>query len=225
MSTRVETADAFDWLTRQAHESMDLIITDPPYESLEKHRSKGTTTRLSKSKSSSNEWFGTIANDRLPELMAKLYSVLRKHRHCYVMCDQETLFALRPAAEGAGFKWWKALVWDKGRIGMGYHYRARHELIAFLEKGKRKLTSLSVADVLNVAPVHRGYPAEKPVALIDILVEQSSVQGETICDPFFGSGSTLVSARSKGRLPTGCDIAPAAMKHYLERRKVGDAST
>ncbi|MHA1988316.1 MAG: site-specific DNA-methyltransferase, partial [Promethearchaeota archaeon] len=40
-------------------ESIDLIITDPPYESLEKHRRKGTTTRLKQSKSSSNKWFKT----------------------------------------------------------------------------------------------------------------------------------------------------------------------
>ena len=42
--------DAVDWLRDQPAESLDLLITDPAYESLEKHRAVGTTTRLKHSK-------------------------------------------------------------------------------------------------------------------------------------------------------------------------------
>ena len=45
--------DAVAWLLDQRSESVDLLITDPAYESLEKHRAVGTTTRLKHSKSSS----------------------------------------------------------------------------------------------------------------------------------------------------------------------------
>jgi DNA modification methylase len=38
--------DAVDWLRQLPDASVDLLITDPPYESLEKHRAIGTTTRL-----------------------------------------------------------------------------------------------------------------------------------------------------------------------------------
>ena len=57
------------------------------------------------------------------------------------------MFAAKPAAEQAGFKFWKPLVWDKCAIGMGYHYRARYEFILFFEKGKRKLNNLSIPDI------------------------------------------------------------------------------
>ena len=40
-------------------------------------------------------------------------------------------------AERAGFKFWKPLVWDKRTIGMGYHYRARYELILFFRRAAR----------------------------------------------------------------------------------------
>lgn len=55
--------DAFKWLQRLETESVDCFITDYPYESLEKHRKVGTTTRLKQSKSSSNEWFGELVID------------------------------------------------------------------------------------------------------------------------------------------------------------------
>ena len=42
----VAVADAVDWLRGQPAESIDLLVTDPAYESLEKHRAVGTTTRL-----------------------------------------------------------------------------------------------------------------------------------------------------------------------------------
>ena len=48
--------DAVRWLQDQPSESIDLLITDPAYESLEKHRAVGTTTRLKHSKASSNDW-------------------------------------------------------------------------------------------------------------------------------------------------------------------------
>ena len=58
--------DAVEWLRELPDETVDLFITDPPYESLEKHRAIGTTTRLKHSKSSSNDWFRIFPNSRFP---------------------------------------------------------------------------------------------------------------------------------------------------------------
>ncbi len=72
---------AVAWLRALPSESIDLVITDPPYESLEKHRAIGTTTRLKHSKSSSNDWFSIFPNVRFPELFAEVYRVLRRNTH------------------------------------------------------------------------------------------------------------------------------------------------
>ncbi|MEO8707310.1 MAG: DNA methyltransferase, partial [Kofleriaceae bacterium] len=141
--------DAVTWLRALPSESIDLVVTDPPYESLEKHRAIGTTTRLKHSKASSNEWFSIFPNTRFPELFAEVYRVLRRNTHFYLYCDPETMFVAKPLAEEAGFKFWKPIVWDKKSIGMGYHYRARYECILFFEKGKRKLNNLGIADILE----------------------------------------------------------------------------
>ncbi len=211
--------DAVNWLSTLAPASVDLIITDPPYESLEKHRKIGTTTRLKVSDGSSNQWFEIFPNERFESLLTEIYRVLKKNSHFYLFCDQETMFYVKPIAEKIGFKFWKPIVWNKMAIGMGYHYRAKYEFVLFFEKGKRKLNNLGIADVLECKRVYRGYPTEKPVSLLETLITQSSSEGDMVIDPFFGSGSTLVAANNLNRKAMGCDISNAA-HDYLKQRLV-----
>lgn len=82
--------DCLDWLPELEPDSVDLIITDPPYESLERHRAVGTTTRLKKSKASSNPWFNCFPNTSYFQLFQRLYAAGAKDSHCYVFCDSET---------------------------------------------------------------------------------------------------------------------------------------
>jgi site-specific DNA-methyltransferase (adenine-specific) len=197
--------------------SVDLIITDPPYESLEKHRKVGTTTRLKHSKSSSNDWFSIFSNDRFPSFFSEAYRILAKNSHLYLFCDQETMFIVKPIAEAIGFKFWKPLVWDKMRIGMGYHYRARYEFILFFEKGKRKLSDLGIPDVITVPRIWKGYPTEKPSAVSEVLLLQSSLPGELVLDPFCGSGSVGVASIRTGRNFLGADISASAVNLTHDR--------
>ncbi len=209
--------DAVDWLQTLPDASVDLIITDPPYESLEKHRAIGTTTRLKNSKASSNQWFEIFPNHRFGALFEQLYRVLKRDRHCYVFCDAETMFVIKPIAEAAGFKFWKPIVWDKVAIGMGYHYRARYEFVLFFEKGKRKLNNLGIPDILTIKRVYRGYPTEKPARLSEILIEQSTQPGELVIDPFMGSGSVGVAALEIARRFEGNDKCHEAVMASRDR--------
>ncbi|HEX4418378.1 MAG TPA: site-specific DNA-methyltransferase [Kofleriaceae bacterium] len=213
--------DAVAWLRQLPSESIDLMITDPPYESLEKYRAIGTTTRLKHSKSSSNDWFSIFPNDRFPELFAEVHRVLRRNTHFYLFCDPETMFVAKPLAELAGFKFWKPLIWDKRKIGMGYHYRARYECILFFEKGKRKLSDLGIADILEAPRISGGYPAEKPVAVSEILIRQSTELGQLVIDPFMGSGSVGQAAVSSGRMFLGNDLCAEAVD--ITRGRLRDA--
>jgi len=209
--------DAVGWLQSLPADSVDLVITDPAYESLEKHRAIGTTTRLKHSKSSSNDWFTIFPNARFGELFREVYRVLRPDTHFYLLCDAETMFVAKPEAEQAGFRFWKPLVWDKCTIGMGYHYRARYEFILFFEKGKRKLNDLGVPDVLTIPRIRGGYPAEKPPEVAEILITQSSQPGDVVCDPFMGSGSVGVAALRTQRRFLGNDLNAEAVKIAAKR--------
>lgn len=145
-------SDAIVFLDSLPRNSVDLILSDPPYESLERHRAKGTTTRLKQSEGSSNQWFSTVSNDYLHRFMVAAYSVLKPERHFFLYCDDETLVLLWRLAEIVGFYPWKKMPWVKTvsagdlvtedievasaevRPGTGYHYGASHENILFLEK-------------------------------------------------------------------------------------------
>jgi site-specific DNA-methyltransferase (adenine-specific) len=216
-SHQLHQGDAVEWLRGMPAASMDLMITDPAYESLEKHRAIGTTTRLKHSKASSNDWFTVFPNERFDELFDAAYHALAKNSHLYLFCDAETMFVAKPAGERAGFKFWKPLVWDKKRIGMGYHYRARYEFVLFFEKGKRKLNDLGVSDILEAPRVYNGYPTEKPVSVSEVLVAQSSMPGEVVADPFMGSGSVGVAALGLGREFCGNDVCEEAVAIAAER--------
>lgn len=228
--------DALRLLQALPDQSVDLAIFDPAYESLEKHRKTGTTTRLKDSKASSNEWFETFPNSRYHELFRELFRVMKKGTFVYMFCDEETrdivtsgfspqypeINLIEEGHSGpkspmldAGFKFWKSIIWDKVHTGMGYHYRAQHELILMAEKvlrkGKhRKLNDLGCGDVLKATRLKGKdyYPTEKPLALMWKLITQSTEEGDTVLDFFCGSGVVGEAARKAGRQFILGDIKP-----------------
>jgi site-specific DNA-methyltransferase (adenine-specific) len=151
--------------------------------------------------------------------------VLKPGRHCYVMTNHESLFEFRGAWPDS-LQWHKPLVWDKRVIGMGYHYRAQYEFVIFASAGRRtshRLNNLGTGDVLSVRALRAGrgpayYPSEKPVELMAILLGQSCVPGEVVCDPFFGSGSVAMAAEHLGVEFWGCDAAPKAHEYLAARQ-------
>jgi len=209
---RLGQFDALDFLRGLPAACVDLVVTDPPYESLEKHRAKGTTTRLKVSKGSSNAWFPVVSNVYLSDVVKELARVMKRNSHLYLMCDPDTSWHARVWGEAAGLKWWNNVVWTKRRMGMGYHYRRQHELVAFFEKGKRRLHNLGICDVLGpYDAVRDGYPTEKPEALCRLLIEQSSDPGMVVLDPFMGSGTVGAAAVRCGRLFWGTDVQQGAV--------------
>lgn len=204
--------DAVAFLESLESESVDLVLTDPAYESLEKHREIGTTTRLT-------DWFEIFPQVRMFDLFKQIYRVLKRDRHFYMISDWETHVACLPLAEPLGFTVWSPIVWDKGSIGTGYHWRSQYELVSFFEKGKRNLNDLSKPNVQRCKRiVGKGmYPTEKPPELLQRFIENSTHEGELVVDPFFGSGSTLIAAKRCARRYAGSDISPRAYAHASAR--------
>jgi site-specific DNA-methyltransferase (adenine-specific) len=195
---------------------------------MERWRKLGTTTRLKKSKSSSNEWFETFPNEGYFPLFGHLYRVMKPGTHLYMFCDEETrdlvctgfspqtgeTLGESPLLK-AGFKYWKSIVWDKVVAGMGYHYRAQHEFIIFaekvLKKGKhRRLNDAKPGDVLSAKRLKgkQYWPTEKPPAIIWTLINQSSEAENVILDCFTGSGVVGQLCQRMGRYFILGDIKP-----------------
>ena len=243
----VLSGDCVKWLNRLPEAGVHLTITDPPYASMDRHRSRGTTTRLSTSKSSSNTWFESFPNDRYNELFKALWRIHKKDTHCYMFCDSETehiiLSGVNPflgetyfddkgmsPSRSAGFKPWPSLIWvkvkdakekiseDNVSMGMGYHWRRSEDRILFLERGKRNLNHLEWPNVLVGERARRkDFPSQKPVSVIDRLILNSSEEGEIILDPFSGSGQISVAAYHLKRRSVAIEKDPIAARSIKQK--------
>lgn len=235
--------DAFEMMESLEDGSVNLIITDPPYASLEKHRDSKRRIRDYERKKAAGElegtriprlrdWFEIMPNDMIPKLIDELYRILAPDSHCYVYCDDETSDLISLAVkdqvsrngEKNAFKWWKRIVWDKGHRGQGYHYANQHEFVIFLEKGKRKLNTNAYPSVLKYKRVSKNAlggrdpgPTEKPVGLNEIFVKNSSNKGDLVFDPFCGTGSAGVASLFHGREFLGFDLKKKSV-HVARRR-------
>lgn len=128
-------------------ESVDLSIHDPAYESLEKHRHGGPNNI--RKMSTAEGWFKTFPNRRYKKWLAQLARIHKNNTHIYIVCDEETMDVIKSLGERdknndlwfhtkyGKLRYWKALVWNKSLMGMGYHYRAQKEFVLWLEKGTR----------------------------------------------------------------------------------------
>lgn len=199
----VVQGDALEEVRKLATESVDALITDPPYAWLDGFRERMTTSWKRMKVDFERQDVGS-------ELGLELYRVLREGAHAFVFVPAETgttrphINRLIETLERCGFVFRKKFVWDKVSIGMGYSGRARHEGILFLTRGraKRKPCDLTVPDVLTsraIAPRRRRHPCEKPLGLLGMLIRFATLAGETVLDVFAGSCATGLAALAAGR--------------------------
>jgi site-specific DNA-methyltransferase (adenine-specific) len=220
MRYSIRKIDAVDLTENLPSGSVQVVMEDIAYESLEKHRKIGTTTRLT------GNWFEIFPNSRIPELLAERYRVLASDGHFYFFCDDETRDVVVPMAKAAGFHFWNAIVWDKVNIGMGYHYRKSKEYILFFDKkGKsRQLEDKGMSDVWRI-PSLRGnrliYPTAKPLELYNRLISQSAREGDIVLDGFCGCANSGVAAILANVDYIGGDLSQKA--YDLARKRLGTA--
>lgn len=236
MTIKLSLGPCLDLFPSIPDESVDLVVTDPAYESQMKWQGIGTTARMGMGKKGSGsddleeKWFPVFPNSDLPDLVQQIYRVLKPGHHAYIFSDWETIKLLHQFAitegvfplmnsSGVWVEPFKPVIWDKMMAGTGYSYRNRYEFIIYLwkidKKGKRRqLADLSIPDVLQFKKPwgkEKKFPTQKPVGLIELLINQSSLPGETVLDPFLGSGTTAVAALRTKREFIGFDISERAL--------------
>jgi hypothetical protein len=121
------------------------------------------------------------------------------------------------------------LVWDKGHNGMGDlgHWGNSHELIASV--GPIECRGGRDGSILRFKPVppnDRSHPTEKPIDLFGYLIQKITDHGQTVLDPFMGSGTTGIACIRFGRRFIGIEIEPKyfdiACKRITEAQRQGD---
>ena len=199
--------------------SIDLIFTDPPYGhknndgDLIHNREKA----LGKKPRASSK-ARPIANDDA-ENTARVFGEFLTHAKrllkpgccCCCCCgggggpDPQFARWSLELDKAIGFK--HAVVWDKGGLGMGWHYRRCYEFVLVAEKpgaachwfGGNDVPNV-IRDIGKIIPGATEHPTEKPIELVEWFLRLQSAEKDLVLDPFAGSGSTLMACERLGRV-------------------------
>lgn len=220
---KIFNVDCLEFLKEIEDQSVDLIVTDPAYSGMNNKMQFGNGRIVGRYQDENNDkWFEEFKDD--PEtflaFLKECKRVLKNNRHIYIMFDSFSLLSLAYLMRQI-FNVKNIIVWDKVNIGMGHYFRRRHELIMFASKGYRKLSSKKIPDIWEAKRIYRAkYPTQKPVKVFDFMLDASSEKGFVVCDPFVGSGSSIISALKHGCTFIGNDISEEACKLSYERAKI-----
>lgn len=235
-TTGLFNADCLDILKEMPDESVDCIVTDCPYTIVQGGVSKHVSEYEPSGCLDKRRLYSQTGSDikdvragklfkyndiQFDEWLPDCYRVLKDGTHCYIMISPRRLKDLQIACEKAGFEYQNTLVWDKQNAVLNKYYMNAYELILMLRKGSaRNINNLGDTNLLKV-PIVKGreHPTQKPVALMEILIGNSTNKGDVVLDPFMGSGTTCIAADRLGRQYVGIEKDERYFKVAQERMK------
>lgn len=224
MRVDLRCGDCLELMKDIPDESIDLIVTDPPYK-ITKRGSSGTMGGYWKNKKAKNGIIFDYNNIEIKEYMPELYRVLKNKSILYIMTNNINLQEMINQGTNAGFKFVKSLIWEKGNKICGKYYMNCFEYILLFRKGGDKpINNCSTPDILKI-PIkklkdEKGnnlHDTEKPVELMKILVENSSIENDIVLDPFMGIGTCAVACKESNRTFIGIEIDEKYFEIACER--------
>ena len=209
---QIYLGDAYELIKQVPGKSVDLIVTDPPYQidSL-----VGGNNRLGKSIMSVSAELGENGLDSGIDLsiLDEFMRVMKKP-NVYIWMNLKQLYPYLEYFVGKHGCNWNLIVWQKSNAMplCGGKYMNDCEYCAYFHKGVRLNTSYETAKTVYITPINQadkndyGHPTIKPIDIIRNLISNSSDDGGVVLDPFMGSGTTAVAAKELGRDYMGFEI-------------------
>ena len=153
--------------------------------------------------------------------MPSVYRVLKPSGHFYAFCNDKNVRELLNVASDVGFRQSNILVWVKNNATPNRYYMKNCEFILFLYKGRAKpinnMGDKTVIKANNIYGKNKLHPTQKPVEILEKLILNSTMPGNTVLDPFMGSGSTGVACVNTGRSLIGMELDECYFKIASER--------
>jgi DNA modification methylase len=233
----VVEGDARLLLPQLSDASIDFVFTDPPFGHNNNngdliHQREAALGRLPSGvnppvgRPIAND--GEEANDLVREAFAQFNRLLRRGGCCCCCCcggGPDPQFARWSLwlDEAIGFK--HMVVWDKGPMGMGWHYRRSYEtvLVGMKPGGPCKWYDTTdrieniIRNIPKIIPQADDHPTPKPLALIEHFIRLHSEEGDVVLDPFFGHGPVGIAAKKLGRHFLGFELDAGFARIARER--------
>lgn len=212
-----DSTDAKVFLAAHQGESMDLVITDPPY---------------GVSYTGRTEEALTIDNDDLDEgalsalwiaVVDNLLSCLKEGGSFYATVPAGPLRSVFSDVLKSNHILRQELIWHKNSLVMGhsdYHYKHEPILYGWKPGAAHYFTAdRSKTDVLDFDRPSRStdHPTMKPIKLWAELIQNSSKAGDFVIDPFLGSGTTLIACEMLSRKCRGIELSPKYAQVCIRR--------
>mgnify|MGYP000992070186 FL=1 len=201
----------------------NLIVTDPPYNV----NVEETAGKIKNDDMSDADFYQFLFN-----MFVNVEQSMEEDASIYVFHADTEGLNFRKAFKDAGFYLSGCCVWKKNALVLGRSpYQWQHEpvLYGWKQKGKhqwfsdRKQTTIWEYDRPKSSKEH---PTMKPVQLMAYPIQNSSMRGTLILDPFLGSGSTLIAADQTGRVCYGIELdekfVDVIVKRYMEATEKTD---
>lgn len=203
-------------LAKLPDESIDLIVTDPPYGvSFKGHRYL-------------NRDFDVLFNDDnlkfLEGIGDEFLRVLKPNSHCYVFTRWDA-YPIMVRFFSDQLKLDTVIIWDKdeGGHGMGdlTDYAPRYEMIMKFSKGKRGLNGKRHPNIIRHQDVRftgelKVHPTQKPRGLMEFMIKKSSNMGDVVADFYGGSYSVSRAAMRLFRRSIGVELNPQIHRSGME---------
>jgi len=192
--------------------SVDLIITDPPYGiNLTPQRENGKFKNTKVINDNNLDW--------LPHVVEEYYRILKPNSAGYIFCNWQNYDKFKQAFE-TKFTIKNCIVWNKDWFGMGNNWRPNHEFIMLVTNGTFKTKSNNKSNIITcrrVSPQRLTHSCEKPVKLLEEIINESSNEGDLILDSFVGTGSLPIACVNTKRNYIGFELDNTYYKTANER--------
>ncbi len=212
--------DALTYLSSLKNNSVDLVLTDPPYIISKDTGFHSVVTGVERFSVSMDygEWDKTEVGKHhklLADCCAEWYRVLKSGGTCIIWYDYKKLQTIIELMEAAGFKQIRIIIWKKTNpvplnSSVNYLSNAFEMAVLGVKKGKPTFHSKYDSGVYEY-PIPRDggkriHPTQKSIKLTQELIEKHSNPGDTVLDTFAGSATHLAAALRCGRKAVGCEI-------------------
>ena len=215
---KIYNMDCLEGMKQIDDNSIDCIITDPPYFLPAQHYA----TRKFQMRNFVDLNF---LEHFFKEVFNEYKRIIKQIGHIYIFCNGQSYplfwFYLFPFCKSV-----RPLIWDKKTSINGYSWRHQHELIIFAEMPKVKPIPSGDGDILRCNAVKvdsRKHPAEKPIDLLIKLIEKTTKPNQIVLDTFVGCGSTIIACKRLHRHYLGFELSKEyydiALKQLLDDKK------